>query len=169
MEAVELTFKYTLAEYVKADRKHLIASNTISKTNIVILAVYLPASLIYLILSSFSILAIMCITIGIIAAVTGGILYFYTPLYKFKITPKFYEEYHLTFTNSGITFRTASVDSTLKWDTYSEIWESNDFYFLIQSPRLYSLIPKRAFGSPDEMRVFEEMSISNLRCKKRSV
>jgi len=81
-------------------------------------------------------------------------LYFYIPLYNFRITPKYTEEYNLTFSSSGITFKTPSIDSIIKWDVYSEIWESNDLYFLIQSPRMYTLIPERVFGSPVEMRVF---------------
>ena len=169
MDTVELTFKYTQAEYVKADRQYLIASKTISKTSIVVLAIFLPASLLYLFLSSFSVPGIIFTAIGVVAAIVGSTLYFYLPLYKFKITPKYKEEYTLTFSNSGITFKTPSIDSTIKWDMYSEIWESNDFYFLIQSPRIYTLIPKRAFGSPVEMRMFEDISISNLKCTKRAV
>ena len=169
MEAVKLTFKYTQAEYVKADRLYLIASKTISKTSIVVLAIFLPASLLYLFLSSFSVLGIIAAAIGVIAVMVGSSLYFYIPSYKFKITSKFHEEYTLTFSNSGITFKTPSIDSTLKWDVYSEIWESNDFYFLLQAPRMYTLIPKRVFGSPVEMRMFEEISVSNMKCTKRIV
>ena len=166
---VELTFRYTQAEYIKADRHYLIASKTISKTSIVVLAIYLPASFLYLFLSSFSAPGIVFTTIGVVAAIVGSTLYFYTPLYKFKTTPKYNEEYTLTFSNSGITFKTPSIDSIIKWDMYSEIWESKDFYFLIQAPRIYTLIPKRAFRGPVEMRMFEEISISNLKCTKRSV
>jgi len=169
MDTVELTFKYTQAEFVNGDRQYLIASKTISKTNIVVLAVLLPTLLLYLFLSSFIVLAIAFTAVGVVAAITGSILYFYIPFYKFKITRKYNEEYTLTFSNSGITFKTLSIDSTIKWNMYSEIWESNDFYFLIQGPRVYSLIPKRAFGSPVEMRMFEEISISNMKCSKRTV
>ena len=169
MEAVALTFKYTQAEYVKADRHYLIASKTISRTSIVVLAIFLPASILYLFLSSFSVPGIVFAAIGVVAAIVGSTLYFYTPVYNFKITSKYHEEYTLTFSDSGISFKTPSIDSTLKWDVYSEIWESNDFYFLIQSPRMYTLIPKRVFGSPAEMRMFEDISISNLKCTKRTV
>ena len=169
MDAVEITFKYTKAEYVKADRQYLIASKTISKTSIVVLAIFLPASLFYLFLSSLSVSGIIFTVVAVVAAIVGSTLYFYIPYYKFKITPKYNEEYTLTFSDSGIMFKTPGIDSIIKWDTYSEIWESNDFYFLIQAPRMYALIPKRAFRSPAEMRMFEEVSISNLKCTKRVV
>jgi len=169
METVELTFKYTQDEYVKADRKYLIASKTISKTNIVILAIFLPASIFYLFFTSFSVPGILFTSIGVVAAVIGCTLYFYIPSYKFKITPKYSEEYTLTFSDNGISFKTPSIDSTINWDMYSEIWEGKEFYYLIQSPRMYALIPKRVFNSPDEMRMFEEISITNMKCTKRAV
>jgi len=169
IETVEVTFKYTQAEYVKADRQYLIASKTISKTSIVILAIFLPASLIYLFFTSYSILGIIFIAVGIVAAIVGSALYFYIPIYKFKITPKYNDEYILSFSGDGIAFRTPSIDSIIKWDMYSEIWESMEFYFLIQSPRLYTLIPKRIFKSPDDMRIFEEIAVTNLKCTKRQI
>ena len=169
MDAVTITFKYTRAEYVRADRQYLIASKTISKTSVVILAIFLPASLLYLFLSSFNIPGMIFVAIGVVAAIVVSILYFYMPIYKFKITPKYNEEYTLVFSNSGITFKTPGIDSTIKWDMYSEIWEINDFYFLVQAPRMYALIPKRAFKSPVEMRMFEEIACFNLKRIKRVI
>ena len=113
MEAVKLTFKYTQAEYVKADRLYLIASKTISRTSIVVLAIFLPASLLYLFLSSFSVLGIIAAAIGVIVVMMGSSLYFYMPSNKFKITSKYHEEYTLTFSNSGITFKTPSSDRSV--------------------------------------------------------
>jgi len=53
-----------------------------------------------------------------------------------------------------------------KWSIYTEIWESADFYFLIQALRIYSIIPKRAFISLEEKQVFEALAFSNLKHKK---
>ena len=169
MDTISLTFKYTQAEYVKADRQHLIASKTISKTSIVVLAAYLPASVLYFLFSSFSVLSIITVVIAVVAAITGSALYFYIPSYRFKQTSKYHDEYILAFSGSGIKFKTPSIDSELKWNIYSEIWESKDFYFLIQVPKLYTLIPKRAFKDFIEMQNFEEIVQLNLKCTKRMI
>jgi len=167
MESVELVFKYTQSEYVKAERKYLFASKTITKTSVVVLALYFPASINYLFFSSFSTPSVIAAAIAIFAAAVGSLLYFYIPAYKFKRTAKYHEEYNLTFSNVGIKFKTPSIDSELKWSVYSEFWESGDFYFLIQAPQMYALIPKRVFESPAVKQTFEEIVLSNLKCTKR--
>jgi len=58
---------------------------------------------------------------------------------------------------------------SLKWSIYSDLWESDDFHYLIQAPRMYSLIPKRAFESHAEKQRFEEMTLLNLKCEKRAL
>ena len=167
MESVELTFRYNQSEYVKAERQYLFANKTITKTSVIVLSLFFPASLINLIFSSFSNLSVIAVAVAIIAATAGSILYFYIPTYKFKRTAKYHEEYNLAFSAVGIKFKTPSIDSELKWSIYSEIWESNDFYFLIQAPHLYTLIPKRVFESPAVKQTFEEIVLSNLKCTKR--
>lgn len=167
MESVELKFKYTQSEYVKAERQYLIASKTISKTSIIVLAVYLPFSCLYLFLSSFSALSIISIVVALLALILGCILYFYTPVHKFVATSKYHEEYSLTFWNDRINFKTQTIDSELKWSVYSELWESNDFYYLIQAPRMYTLIPKRTFHNHEAQKAFEEIALSNIKRIKR--
>lgn len=134
-----------------------------TKTGVFMLALYFPLSLICLFLSSFHPLGIIALGVALFSAAVGCVLYFYLPVSRFKQTPKFREEYYLAFSRDGISFKTASVCSELKWDVYSEMWESDAFYFLIQAPKTYALIPKRAFCGPEARRAFEELASSNLR------
>lgn len=166
MKTVELTFRYTQDEYVKAHRQYLFASKTITKTSVIILAIYLPIVIFYLFLSSFHLLGIIAVLIGLVALVIGCVLYFYIPVHQFKETLKYQEEYNLVFTNDNINFKTPTINTILNWDIYSEVWESNDFYFLIQAPRIYALIPKRAFTNVLMKQAFEEMVSSNLNRSK---
>ncbi|MCL2057580.1 MAG: YcxB family protein [Oscillospiraceae bacterium] len=89
------------------------------------------------------------------------------PILKFKHTSKYYEKYTLIFTNEGINFKTPSVDSNLQWAIYSEIWENDDFYYLIQAPRIYTLIPKRTFNTTADRQYFEDCCLSNIQKPKR--
>jgi len=163
MDTINLRFKYTQSEYVKADRKYLLASKTISKANIIFVAAFFVFSVVYLLLSSFSGAGIFACTAAVIAGMIGCVLYFLTPAQKFKSYAKFQEEYSLAFSVDGISFKTSTVGSELKWDIYLEAWECHDFYFLIQASRTYTLIPKRAFASAAEMKDFEYLIASKMK------
>ena len=163
MNTVSLTFKYTQSEYVKAERRYLFASKTISRTTVVILAAYFLFAVVYLFLSAFSLWSILALAVAVFAGIMGSVLYFYIPVYKFKSTAKYQEEYFLEFSAGGIKFKTATIDSELKWAVYSEAWECEEFYFLVQAPRMYTLIPKRAFPGSSEKSAFDELITSNMK------
>lgn len=96
----------------------------------------------------------------------GIMLYFYVPIKTFRSTSKFHEEYYLLFDDNGIKFKTATINSELKWDTYSNILSNKDFYFLIQNPRIYTVIPKRVFEDNQVIENFERLATNHLKIKK---
>lgn len=169
MEPVKLTFKYTQNEFVKAERQYLFASKTITKVSIVIGVLYLIFSIFYLFLTSFSVLGIVAIVVALFAMTLGSYIYFIAPVYKFKNVSKYQEKYHLAFTHDDIHFQTPSIDSRLKWNIYSEVWENDSFYYLIQIPRVYTIIPKRVFEDSSIIHTFEELIASNIKSIKRNV
>lgn len=59
MEALQVRFKYTQNEYVKAERQYLIANRTVRKYDGILVAVFLLFSIGFLFLSSFSTFSIM--------------------------------------------------------------------------------------------------------------
>lgn len=169
MEKVELTFKYLQEEWVKAQRQYLFASKTITKTSVAIVGAYFLFALVHLFASSFSALSLVLLGIAVLAILTGGALYFYMPAYNFARTAKYHEEYTLLFSKEGIKFKTPTINSQLQWNIYSELWESDAFYFLIQGVQTYTLVPKRAFQNAEEKQVFEEMALSELGGTKRII
>lgn len=76
---------------------------------------------------------------------------------EFQRNPKFREEYHLTFSRENIHFKTASLDSTLKWTHYERVIESPTLFLLMYGKGLYTLIPKRCFDSDEEMNAFRTL------------
>ena len=72
----------------------------------------------------------------------------------------------LVFSKETIKFKTQSIESEMKWDIYSALWENHDFYYLIQSPRIYTLIPKRVFKDLNEKQLFEEIVQSRVKTIK---
>lgn len=76
---------------------------------------------------------------------------------QFQRNPKFREEYHLTFSQEHVHFKTASIDSTLQWSHYQRFLESSNLFLLMYGKGLYTLIPKRCFHSGDEINTFRAL------------
>jgi hypothetical protein len=77
--------------------------------------------------------------------------------YWFRNNPKFKETYHLTFDDSGIQFRTNSIDARIAWDQYSKVLENDRLWLLVYGSRMYTVIPKRAFVSEDQIARFRSL------------
>ncbi len=169
LKTVQLVFQYTQSEYVKAERQYLIANKTIRRYDAILVAVFLLFSISNLFLSSFSTFSIILLGIVLTATALRSLIYFLMPIRRFKQTAKYHEEYIMVFLKDIIKWKTSNIESELKWDIYSELWESDDFYFLIQAPRMYTLIPKRVFEDQEEKQTFEEITLSNLNSIKRTL
>ena len=76
---------------------------------------------------------------------------------QFQRNPKFREEYHLTFSRENIHFKTTSLESTLQWTHYERVIESRELFLLMYGKGLYTLIPKRAFSSEEEINSFRTL------------
>ena len=70
------------------------------------------------------------------------------------------------FLRKPLYLKTQSIESEMKWDIYFALWESHDFYYLIQAPRIYTLIPKRVFKDLNEKQLFEEIAQSRVKTTK---
>ncbi|MDR2889596.1 MAG: YcxB family protein [Lachnospiraceae bacterium] len=167
MKTVQLVFKYSKEEYVKAARQYLLAGNVIKMRDVMILMILILAAVFYLFFSSFSLLSIVALIVLLLVGMVGLIIYFYLPVVTYKRTLKFHEEYRLTFSDQGIRFKTPRIDTDLSWESYINLWESTDFYFLVQAPKRYSILPKRAFADVYEQDAFEKMALLNMQCDKR--
>ena len=76
---------------------------------------------------------------------------------EFNRTPKFREEYLLTFSDANIYFKTESLESTMLWTYYERVIESPTLFILLYGKGMYSVIPKRCFSSDSEMSAFRAL------------
>jgi hypothetical protein len=77
------------------------------------------------------------------------------PRLAFRREPKFRDDYSLTFSADGIHFRTAHIDSRLKWSMYSRALVDDHSYVLYYGSNQFTVIPKRVFSSVAERQAFE--------------
>lgn len=169
MEQVDIKFQYTEQEYAKAVRKYLLVTDTIKKLDLVLAIIGVPCTLVYFFLSSYNWFSILLLVCAVLFAGFIGLQYLYVPVLTFRKTPKFKEEYHLTFTADGICFETATIHSELKWDAYTAFWESEDCYYLVQEEHIYTILPKRVFGNDAEKLAFERMAEVGTEYTKRKI
>lgn len=169
MEQVDIKFQYTEKEYVKAVRKYLLVTDTIKKLDLVLAIIGVPCALVYFFLASYNWFSILLLVCAVLFTGFIGLQYLYVPVLTFRKTPKFKEEYHLTFTADGILFETATIHSELKWDAYTAFWESEDCYYLVQEEHVYTILPKRAFGGDAEKLAFERMAEVGTEYTKRKI
>lgn len=63
-----------------------------------------------------------------------------------------------TLSDRGVEAHTAISESRSRWDLYSTTYETDDCYLVkIANRRVYNIIPKRAFRSEDDQRIFREL------------
>jgi hypothetical protein len=76
---------------------------------------------------------------------------------EFRRNPKYCNEYHLTLAPEHMRFQTGTVDSTLRWELYSQFWETKRAFILAYGPGIPAVIPKQAFADDREREVVRSL------------
>lgn len=152
-----LSFKYTRNEYIKSRRNYVFMNKIIKKTDLILVGL-LGLFTLYLFLNNgFSTMfIILCILLFILLAIFS-VLYIFQPGMFYDKIDKFKQQYYLEFKDNKIFFRTDDISSELEWNFYEALWENDDFFYIIHSKEMYTLIPKRVFNNEMEMIEFKEL------------
>ncbi len=152
-----LSFKYTRNEYIKSRRNYLFMNKIIKKIDLILVGL-LGLFTLYLFLNNgFSTMfIILCILLFILLAIFS-VLYIFQPGMFYDKIDKFKQQYYLEFKDNKIFFRTDDISSELEWNFYEALWENDDFFYIIHSKEMYTLIPKRVFNNEKEMIEFKEL------------
>ena len=79
------------------------------------------------------------------------------PYVVFRRETKFRDEYALTFSPDGIHFRTAHIDSQLRWGMYSRALVDSHSFVLYHGAGAFTVIPKACFQSSEQQKAFERL------------
>ena len=81
------------------------------------------------------------------------------PRRYFRGDPKFRDEYNLTFSDSGIEFRTANINASMAWGMYTRVIETDAFYLTVYGRDIHSvsILPKRAFVDSEQETAFRQL------------
>ena len=157
-DIVQLNFRYTEQEYIAAYRFYILRSKEMI-IRLIVCYVLFSLGLVLLFLLSEVALTSWVIVAGCIVV---GISIFHSsltalPRRYFRGDPRFRDEYHLTFTDSGIEFRSPTVNSSVAWSLYSSVIENDKFYILIYGVHSLSILPKRAFRDSQQDIAFRRL------------
>lgn len=76
---------------------------------------------------------------------------------EYKWNPKFKDEYTLTVTPEHLRFKTSTIETTVKWDHYTKVVETDRIFVLVYGKQMYSVIPKRALPGEEEVRTLRNL------------
>jgi hypothetical protein len=153
---VHLTFRYSEQDYVRAMRAHL-KSRLRLKLDIVVIALAAALGLyewhsldspwwgMALVFLAAVLAAVLIIALGIV------------PRMVFRGEPKFRDEYSLTFSENGIHFQTAHINSQLEWSMYIRALVDAHSFVLYHGRRSFTVVPKRVFKNPEHLEAFERL------------
>jgi len=84
------------------------------------------------------------------------------PYLAFRQQPKYRDDYLLTFSENGIHFQTAHVDSQLEWSLYSHALVNTHSYLLYYGSRTFTIVPKRVFQNQEQRVAFDNLLSKNV-------
>lgn len=158
-QTVKLEFTYTEAEYLAAARLLTFRDAEVI-FRIVLFSVFLMGAVSILVglFTDYPWWAACIATALFLAAIYYNALVQQTRKY-FRGEPKFRNQYELTFSAEGITFKTAQIDAKLAWSLYTKVLEVSDVYLLIYGKdiRMMTLIPTRVFRNSIQENAFREL------------
>lgn len=160
METVNLSFRYTEQDYVRAMRAHYASRLRLPLDVAVIVGAVIGSA--YEWRSGSREFGIMLLCLSGAFALMLVAAFVVIPVIAFRREPKFRDEYSLSFSPLGIHFQTAHIDSQLKWDTYTAALVDAYSFILYYGSRRFTVVPKRVFESADQRQEFEKLLAHNV-------
>jgi len=160
MDTVNVSFRYAEQDYVRALRAHYAERLRLPLDIAVIVGVALIGAYEWRSGSHGAGIISLCLS-GVLALMLVA-AFAVIPSIAFRRQPKFRDEYSLTFSPQGIHFRTAHIDSDLKWGLYTWALVDAHSFILYYGSQHFTVIPKRVFESPSLRQAFEQLLRQNV-------
>ncbi len=153
---INLSFRYTESDYVRAMRAHYAWQLRLRVDAVVAILLFGIGAYLW---SSPSLhwIGVSCVVGSVVSGLILMAAFTVIPLWAFRREPKFRDDYSLTFSPEGIHFRTAHIDSQLQWTMYSRALIDSHSYVLYYGSRQFTVIPKRVFESAEQQQEFEQL------------
>jgi YcxB-like protein len=160
METVNLSFRYAEQDYVRAVRAHYASRLRLPLDIAVIVVVAVLGAYEWRSGSDGWGITLLCVsgifTLMLVAA------FAVIPAIAFRRQPKFRDDYSLSFSPQGIHFKTAHIDSDLKWSMYTSALVDAHSFILYYGSQQFTVIPKRVLQDVSQRQTFEQLLVQNV-------
>ncbi|WP_278895280.1 YcxB family protein [Intestinimonas massiliensis (ex Afouda et al. 2020)] len=157
MMEIEVAFRLSRSEYVRALRFCLRKRHLVSWIQLLTIAVALALAVVMArVMERVSVLCTMLFVLAVMLAVYSLYQYLLKPGRIFDRDPMLHREVRFRFNGEDIARQDSEVAVLLDWRV-SKVWRNRDFYFLFEGKESYILLPRRAFGSAEEEKQFERL------------
>ena len=154
---IEVAFRLSRSEYVRALRFCLRKRHLVSWIQLLTIAVALALAVVMeRVMERVSVLCTMLFVLAVMLAVYSLYQYLLKPGRIFDRDPMLHREVRFRFNGEDIARQDSEVAVLLDWRV-SKVWRNRDFYFLFEGKESYILLPRRAFGSAEEEKQFERL------------
>jgi hypothetical protein len=155
-ETVNLSFRYAESDYVRALRAHYSSRlrfrlDIVAAIVVALLGVYSWRS------PDYHWLGVICVVASVVLVLIHVAAFVVIPPLAFRSEAKFRDDYSLSFSQGGIHFRTAHIESQLQWNMYSRALIDEHSYMLYYGSRQFTVIPKRVFQNAEQQQMFEQL------------
>jgi len=155
-ETINLSFRHSKNDYVRALRAHFssrlrVRLDIAAAIVVALFGAYEWRSPDY---HWFGVVSVGASVVLVLVLLTAFVA---VPPLIFRSEPKFRDDYSLTFSQHGIHFRTAHIDSQLQWSMYLRALIDEHSYVLYYGSRQFTVIPKRVFQNAEQQQLFEQL------------
>jgi hypothetical protein len=157
-DEVALQYRYSEEEYAQAVRLYFDHTLRLeARTDVIACGLAIAAGALCWLFIDRSGASLFLAGAGLFGLMLTGYVTLIVPKQWYRRDPRLQSEYRLVFRDDGIEFKTDQIDSRLEWSLYQRMIENTRFYVLIYGRNMISVIPKRAFSSPEQEDAFREL------------
>jgi hypothetical protein len=161
--SIKLEFQYDQKEFTVGMRDYLLPITlTVKKRDWVLASLFLVVVVGVLVLTGdlpfwLPVVAVIFI-LGVLTFYNGYIV----PLLTWRRQPTLADRYSVEFSDEGVQCNTSTTNTQMQWQAYQRVIETKQYYYLVLSKFVVSVIPKRVFSSAQEEAAFRELIKRNL-------
>jgi hypothetical protein len=161
-EPVNLSFRYTEKDYLRAVRAHLRTRLRLPLDVLIVVALAALGAYEWRSQETHW-YGVTAVTVSALFGLLLIAAFTAIPSLMFRREPKFRDDYSFTFSRVGIQFKTAHIDSELQWTMYTRALVDARSYILYYGARRFTVIPTRVFQNGEQQGIFERLVTQNIK------
>ncbi|MHB1413838.1 MAG: YcxB family protein [Chloroflexota bacterium] len=151
-----LQFNYDEGEYISTVRAYFVRTVRV-RVDLLLAVVALAYGGLAWLFYGFATAWVLAIGAGLMLLAYVVYMTIVIPQTAFQRLPKLRDTFVMRFSEDGLRLKTERLDQEMPWNRYKRVLVSKTSYLLIYGPDQFTVIPKRAFRSPEQDTAFQDL------------